>query len=137
MVRALLWAALLQGGMPGAERLRDSAPLIKLLQDQKRSGRLYAAICAAPAVVFEPNGLLEGKAATSHPAFVDGLSDTRCALDHMWIHQNIVFKHHSNLAWHIVSMSAAARDIAHVCIMSSHVPMLPALDPRGACDLQY
>jgi transcriptional regulator GlxA family with amidase domain len=90
MVRASLWAALLQGGMPGAERLRDSAPLIKLLQDQKRSGRLYAAICAAPAVVFEPNGLLEGKAATSHPAFVDGLSDTRCALDHVWIQQNIV-----------------------------------------------
>jgi protein deglycase len=84
-----------QGGMPGAERLRDSAPLMKLLQDQKSSGRLYAAICAAPAVVFEPNGLLEGKAATSHPAFVDRLSDTRCAGDHLRMHwkgKNLEFR---------------------------------------------
>ena len=32
-----------------------------------------AAICAAPAVCFEPKGFLEGYAATAHPAFVDEL----------------------------------------------------------------
>lgn len=62
--------------MPGAERLRDCAHLSALLKDQLESGRRYAAICAAPAVVFEPMGLISGKA-TAHPAFSDRLSDQR------------------------------------------------------------
>jgi 4-methyl-5(b-hydroxyethyl)-thiazole monophosphate biosynthesis len=32
-----------------------------------------AAICAAPAICFEPKGFLEGYAATAHPNFVDEL----------------------------------------------------------------
>jgi protein deglycase len=49
----------LPGGMPGAEHLRDSAGLIEMLQKQNQAGRLYGAICAAPAVVLRPHGLLE------------------------------------------------------------------------------
>ena len=64
--------------MPGAERLRDSTTLATLLRQQKDSGRLYAAICAAPAVVFEAQGLLDGPA-TSHPAFCEQLSNQRYA----------------------------------------------------------
>ena len=48
----------LPGGMPGAEHLRDSAPLIEKLKQQKQAGRLYGAICASPAVVLQPHGLL-------------------------------------------------------------------------------
>ncbi|KAK3245324.1 hypothetical protein CYMTET_45099 [Cymbomonas tetramitiformis] len=61
------------GGMPGAERIRDCIPLDATLRIQADSKRLFAAICAAPAVIFEPKGLLEGYAATAHPAFVDEL----------------------------------------------------------------
>lgn len=75
--------ACLQGGMPGSERLRDSAPLAALLQAQKESGKLYAAICAAPAVVFESQGLLDGPA-TSHPAFSDQLSNQTYAHHSLW-----------------------------------------------------
>ena len=32
--------------------MRDSKPLLKLLQKQKEEGRIYVAICASPAVVF-------------------------------------------------------------------------------------
>jgi putative intracellular protease/amidase len=70
-------STMLQGGMPGAERLRDCFKLADLLAEQKASGRLYAAICAAPAVVLQAQGLLDGIVATSHPAFVDRLEDTR------------------------------------------------------------
>ena len=42
----------LPGGMPGAEHLRDSRPLIDLLKAQKERGGWYAAICASPAVVL-------------------------------------------------------------------------------------
>jgi 4-methyl-5(b-hydroxyethyl)-thiazole monophosphate biosynthesis len=59
----------LPGGMPGAEHMRDSKGLIAMLKTQKDAGRLYAAICSAPAVVFYPHGLLEGKRFTCHPAF--------------------------------------------------------------------
>jgi 4-methyl-5(b-hydroxyethyl)-thiazole monophosphate biosynthesis len=65
----------LPGGMPGAERLRDSAPLAALLAAHAASGRPYAAMCAAPAVVLAPAGLLSGRAATAHPAFAAKLAE--------------------------------------------------------------
>jgi len=58
------------GGMPGAERLRDSKPLIDALKAQKASGRWYGAICASPAVVLHTHGLLSDIASvTCHPNF--------------------------------------------------------------------
>lgn len=59
------------GGMPGAERLRDSAPLAAAMAAQAAAGKLHAAICATPAVMLLPAGLLDGKRATAHPAFSD------------------------------------------------------------------
>jgi 4-methyl-5(b-hydroxyethyl)-thiazole monophosphate biosynthesis len=59
----------LPGGMPGAEHLRDSANLTAILKEQVKAGRFYAAICAAPAVVLDHHGLLEGKRATCFPGF--------------------------------------------------------------------
>ncbi|MCX5644487.1 MAG: DJ-1/PfpI family protein [Phycisphaerae bacterium] len=76
----------LPGGMPGAEHLRDSAELIEMLKKQKQAGRFYAAICAAPAVVLQPHGLLEQVRATCYPAFRNKLdlayaSDERVVID--------------------------------------------------------
>jgi 4-methyl-5(b-hydroxyethyl)-thiazole monophosphate biosynthesis len=64
----------LPGGLPGAENLRQSSDLAKLLQAQHSQNRLYGAICAAPALVLEPQGLLKGKRATCHPNFAGKLS---------------------------------------------------------------
>lgn len=65
----------LPGGMPGAEALEANEKLIQKLQAQKAEGRLYGAICAAPAVALAPHGLLDDLAATGHPAFIDALPD--------------------------------------------------------------
>ncbi len=65
----------LPGGIPGVERLRDSEELIRILKSQNDSGKLYGAICAAPAVVLQSHGLLEGKTATCHPGFADRLEN--------------------------------------------------------------
>ena len=70
----------LPGGMPGAEHLRDSKELAVMLRLQKQEGRLYAAICASPAVVFEHHGLLDQRRATCHPSFVH-LLQNREAVD--------------------------------------------------------
>jgi 4-methyl-5(b-hydroxyethyl)-thiazole monophosphate biosynthesis len=47
---------------------------------------MYAAICAAPALVLEHHGLLEGRRATCHPNFTERLSnpepsDSRVVVD--------------------------------------------------------
>lgn len=68
-VKAEWDCVVLPGGMPGAEHLRDCKPLIDLLQKQKSEGKLYGAICAAPAVALASNGLIESNAAsTCYPA---------------------------------------------------------------------
>jgi 4-methyl-5(b-hydroxyethyl)-thiazole monophosphate biosynthesis len=64
-------AIVLPGGMPGARHLRDCEPLIARLRDQVRSGRLLAAICAAPQVVLQHHGLIGGRRATCHPSFYE------------------------------------------------------------------
>jgi 4-methyl-5(b-hydroxyethyl)-thiazole monophosphate biosynthesis len=76
----------LPGGMPGAEHLRDAAELIGMLRQQRQAGRLYAALCASPAVVLQHHGLLENARATCFPAFRDRLdpahaSDERVVVD--------------------------------------------------------
>ena len=63
----------LPGGMPGAENLRNSTPLKTMLIEQRQNGRLYAAICASPAIVLAHHGLLDDKQATCFPAYRDQL----------------------------------------------------------------
>ena len=64
----------LPGGMPGAERLRDSAVLTELLKRQQAAGGLIGAICASPAVVLQHHGLLGQRQATAYPGFTERLS---------------------------------------------------------------
>ncbi len=59
----------LPGGMPGATNLRAHQPLCELLKKQAAAGKAVAAICASPAVVLAPLGLLDGRAATCYPGF--------------------------------------------------------------------
>ncbi|XP_071736789.1 protein DJ-1 homolog C isoform X2 [Rutidosis leptorrhynchoides] len=59
----------LPGGMPGSVRLRDCKTLEEITKKQAEEKRLYAAICAAPAVTLLPWGLLKRKKTTCHPAF--------------------------------------------------------------------
>ncbi len=66
----------LPGGMPGAERLRDSKELELILKRQQREGRFYAAICASPAIVLLHHGLLAFHRATCHPNFTHQLDNT-------------------------------------------------------------
>lgn len=63
---------ILPGGMPGAENLSKFAPLNTLLINQSVGGKI-AAICAAPAVVLAPLGILDGKEATCYPGFEKAL----------------------------------------------------------------
>ncbi len=80
----------LPGGMPGAEHLSNHAPLIELLKAQAGSGKLYAAVCASPAVVFARHGLLSNKHATCYPSMQEQLPDSRRAAEAVVIDGNCI-----------------------------------------------
>ena len=63
---------MLPGGMPGASNLYDHEGVCKAVCAQAAAGKKVSAICAAPAVVLAPLGLLEGKRATGDLVTVDG-----------------------------------------------------------------
>ncbi|MBD3380394.1 MAG: DJ-1 family protein [Candidatus Omnitrophica bacterium] len=62
-------AVILPGGMPGAENLKKSTELKSRMIRMASEGKLIAAICASPAIVLAPWGLLNGKKATCYPGF--------------------------------------------------------------------
>ncbi len=62
---------ILPGGLPGAENLANFAPLTSLLKAHAADGGHIAAICAAPALVLAPLGILKGKNATCYPDFAN------------------------------------------------------------------
>ncbi|KAL0717228.1 hypothetical protein Bca4012_066550 [Brassica carinata] len=66
---------MLPGGLNGASRLSRCEKLVNMLKKQAEASKPYGGICASPAYVFEPNGLLKGKKATTHPVVSNRLSD--------------------------------------------------------------
>lgn len=65
----------LPGGMPGASNLFAHKGVCKAVVDQYAAGKKVAAICASPAVVLAPLGILEGKKATCYPGFESVLAE--------------------------------------------------------------
>lgn len=57
------------GGMPGASNLAACGKLTAMLTAQFDAGKKIAAICAAPAVVLAPLGILDAREATCYPGF--------------------------------------------------------------------
>ncbi|MDD5458500.1 MAG: DJ-1/PfpI family protein [Phycisphaerae bacterium] len=78
----------LPGGMPGAEHLSRCQLLITMLKRQKTANRLYAAICASPAVVLAPHGLLDDVKATCYPSMLDKLNSP--SKDKVVVDQNCI-----------------------------------------------
>ena len=60
-------AVVFPGGMPGAEHLASSTKVKDLITKMNNEGRIIAAICASPALVLAPSGVLNGKSATCYP----------------------------------------------------------------------
>lgn len=61
-------AVILPGGIPGATNLGKSEEVAELVRKMNAAGKIVAAICAAPAAVLAPLGILDGKKATCYPA---------------------------------------------------------------------
>ena len=60
-------AVVLPGGMPGAANLHASALVNETVKKTFSEGALVCSICASPAFVLAPAGILEGRKATCYP----------------------------------------------------------------------
>jgi len=79
-------AVVIPGGMPGAENIAASAAARTFIKGIYEKGGLVAAICAAPAVVLDPMGILKNRKATCYPGFESrfkdaGFTEERVVLD--------------------------------------------------------
>lgn len=80
-------ALLLPGGLGGAKAMSESATLGRLLKTQEQSGRLIAAICAAPTSLLAHSiGL--GKSITSYPGVKNQLVDKYKYVDTEYVVQD-------------------------------------------------
>ncbi len=62
----------LPGGMPGTLNLKKNKYVLRALQKLNEQGKLIAAICAAPMVLYEA-GILYGTTFTMHPGVEDDI----------------------------------------------------------------
>ncbi|EEC70182.1 hypothetical protein OsI_00911 [Oryza sativa Indica Group] len=78
------------GGLPGAQKLSSTKVLVDLLKKQAESNKPYGAICASPAYVLEPHGLLKGKKATSFPPMAHLLTDQSACDSRVVVDGNLI-----------------------------------------------
>jgi 4-methyl-5(b-hydroxyethyl)-thiazole monophosphate biosynthesis len=69
-------ALVIPGGLPGSSNLAACAKLSALIKKYDAAGKLIAAICAAPALVLAPLGVLDGRRFTCYPGMEADV--TRC-----------------------------------------------------------
>ncbi|MDR2596173.1 MAG: DJ-1/PfpI family protein [Treponema sp.] len=81
---------IIPGGMLGSKNLAACAPVGNFLKKMATVGKTTAAICAAPAVVLAPLGLLEGKRFTCYPEMEKGLKSGTWAEDKVVIDGTLI-----------------------------------------------
>lgn len=116
------------GGMPGAENLHKFDALNDLLKVHSMHPGKVAAICAAPAVVLAPLGLLRDITATCYPGFDGQLTagGAEYVNERVVVHENVITANGPSssllFALAIVASSqgeGAARDIAEGMLLYS------------------
>ena len=80
---------MLPGGMPGASNLFAHEGVCNAVKAQAAAGKKVSAICAAPAVVLAPLGILDGKRATCYPGFESALEKATYTGDLVTVDGNV------------------------------------------------
>jgi len=80
---------MLPGGMPGASNLFAHEGVCNAVKAQAAAGKKVSAICAAPAVVLAPLGILDGKRATCYPGFESALENATYTGDLVTVDGNV------------------------------------------------
>jgi 4-methyl-5(b-hydroxyethyl)-thiazole monophosphate biosynthesis len=83
-------AVVLPGGGPGAKNLAASKDTGRLLGEMAKKGKLVCAICASPAVVLAPLGLLTGKNFTCYPGLEKEVTGANWSCEKVVVDGNII-----------------------------------------------
>ena len=83
-------AVIVPGGSPGAVNLAASQEVNTLLNEMAAAGKLICAICASPAVVLAPLGLLAGKKFTCYPKMEEKVTDGEWSDNRVVVDGNII-----------------------------------------------
>lgn len=84
-------ACIFPGGMPGAANLAGSKKVKTLIQKINSAKKLVAAICASPALVLAPTGILKNRSATCYPGMQENFgSDVKYKDEDVVIDGNII-----------------------------------------------
>lgn len=74
-------ALILPGGSVGTKNLSRSKKVLDLIEKCNEKGKIIAGICAAPAVVLSPLGILDNKKVTCYPELKNKLRSTTVYVD--------------------------------------------------------
>lgn len=72
-------AVVVPGGYQGSLNCQKSALVKEILQKQQSSGKLIAAICAAPGLVLAHQGIITDEEATGYPGTTKGIKNLNAA----------------------------------------------------------
>jgi len=84
-------ALILPGGSLGAKHLADSDKVANLIRNMMLKGKIIAAICAAPAMVLYPKGILKNRTVTGFPGMaIEFAKDVKFKSDPVVVDGNII-----------------------------------------------
>jgi 4-methyl-5(b-hydroxyethyl)-thiazole monophosphate biosynthesis len=78
------------GGSSGAENIAASDAAVQVIRSCLDTGKLVAAICAAPGVVLGGHGLLAGRRFTCYPGFESRVADGEFSQDRVVVDGNVI-----------------------------------------------
>lgn len=84
-----LEGVILPGGMPGTLNLGKHEGVNRIIREFAESGKMVAAICAAPSVLGAA-GILQGKTAVCHPGFEEKLTKANVKYDNVAVDGNVI-----------------------------------------------
>ncbi|MDR0561917.1 MAG: DJ-1/PfpI family protein [Spirochaetaceae bacterium] len=126
-LNAASWdGVLLPGGIPGAPNLAASTEVNALLKEMSDAGKAVCAICASPAVVLAPLGILNGRRFTCFPGLEEKVSGAIWSEDRVVIDRHIITSRGAGTAaeWSIAIISnlldeATAQKIAKQVLLKA------------------
>lgn len=68
-------AIYLPGGSQGAKNLHDNQYIFQMITKMDSAGKIIASICASPAVVLVPTGIISGRNWTCYPGMEKGIAE--------------------------------------------------------------
>ena len=83
-------AVILPGGLPGADNLAASKETGAFLLEMAKAGKWVCAICAAPARVLSPLGLLSGRKFTCFPGEEEKVIASSASFGAQWREERVV-----------------------------------------------